>query len=172
MGQFLLRMGKGGGGGGAVWNRLLYDGTSVPVPLRGPPGIWSAMSLYLSHGVSLPLYVRVFSWSLSVPLSVSVSPSLCLPRSPSVSLGLCQSRALSRPVAGECWHSRSLCSLSLVRGANRSSAVSAQTREVYLPRAGFPSARGSACGPGASCIRSCPGALGHPAVASPHQRIV
>lgn len=91
-------------------------------------------------------------------------PSPSLSRSPSVSLF--HSISLIFPRSLSLWVSvtRALwlflwCVLRSIRGAHGSLTRSAHFWEGYLRPAGFPSAQGSACGPPASPIRSCPGRL-------------
>lgn len=147
-GVILLRMGKEGES-----NKLLSDQTLVPVTLRGPPGICHIRR----PRVSLPLYHRRFL-SVSVGASLSFCLSLAVRVALSCALTLVSAALPARSPTG--------------RSALSSPARWARTREVYLPRAGFPGARGSACGPRTSSIHWCLGAFGHPAVASPQQRTV
>ena len=115
--------------------------------------------------VSLPSAPHCVSLSRSGPLSTSATLGFDLALS-LASRGLRWSGTRSGPVAGECWFSRSPSSLCVLPGRTPP-ARSAQKREEYLPRA-----RGPACCPPASSIRSCPGTLGHPAVASGQRRTV
>lgn len=80
--------------GRGVWNRLLDADTPVRMTIGGPSG-----SCHLSHSLSLARASRGFGLSLSL-----------------VSLGLGPSGALSGPVAGECWLSRSPCSFRVRQG--------------------------------------------------------